>query len=639
MAVARTRTRRVFAGPLAFLAVLALIGAACGGGTTAGSPSPGGSSGGSVQKGGVYRTAIEDFGFTGAFDPTGEYLGNAWGLYSELLLRNLVTFKHVKGVAGNQIVADLATDTGQASADGLTYTFHLKSGLKWGPPLSRAITTKDILFAFQRIESSALVAQYGFYYDGTIVGMNGAVDKKAQAIKISGIETPDDSTIVFHLQQPTGDFLFRLALPAAAPIPPEVAGCFSRAGDYGRDVVSSGPYMIKGIHQVDASSCDAIKPASGFDPTKFMKLVRNPNYDAATDSPSVRSNNIDGFLALIDSNTDDIFNKVETGELDGSWTSQPPPQVLQKYATDPTLRPLFHTDSGDRTWYITMNLIVPPFDDVHVRKAVNFVINKSALQKAWGGPLRGRIATHNIPPEVLPGFPSNYNPYPSPNNAGDLAAAKNEMKQSKYDSNGDGECDSSVCKNVLFVNRTTTPFVNLTPTIQQDLSKIGIQLKPRELDPSTAYTTIQTVRNLIPIAANAGWGKDYADPGTFAVLWDSSGINCEGQINYPEVGMTEAQARRCGVLAQWKAAGGPSIPSVDTQFDECSKLTGQDRQNCWIDFDKNLVENVAPWVPYLWANSFTITAKSVTHYEYDQFPGVISFCHIAVDNHISADSI
>jgi hypothetical protein len=44
-------------------------------------------------------------------------------------------------------------------------------------------------------------------------------------------------------------------------------------------------------------------------------------------------------------------------------------------------------------------------------------------------------------------------------------------------------------------------------------------------------------------------------------------------------------------------------------------------------------------VPYLWANSFTITAPSVTHYEYDQFPGVISFCHIAVNNHISADSI
>jgi len=132
----------------------------------------------------VYRTAIEDFGFTGAFDPTGEYLGNAWGLYSEMLIRTLVTFKHVEGVAGDEIAPDLATNTGDISSDGLTYTFHLKPGLKWGPPLDRAITTKDIAFAFQRIDSSALVAQYGFYYDGTIEGMNGAVDKKASDISI-----------------------------------------------------------------------------------------------------------------------------------------------------------------------------------------------------------------------------------------------------------------------------------------------------------------------------------------------------------------------------------------------------------------------------------------------------------------------
>ena len=62
-----------------------------------------------MKKGGVYRTAIEDFGFTGAFDPTGEYLGTAFGLYSQLLLRNLVTYKHVEGSAGDVIVPDLAT--------------------------------------------------------------------------------------------------------------------------------------------------------------------------------------------------------------------------------------------------------------------------------------------------------------------------------------------------------------------------------------------------------------------------------------------------------------------------------------------------------------------------------------------------
>jgi ABC-type transport system substrate-binding protein len=281
-----------------------------------------------------------------------------------------------------------------------------------------------------------------------------------------------------------------------------------------------------------------------------------------------------------------------------------------------------------------MNLLTPPFDDIHVRKAVNLIIDKSALQKAWGGPIHGQIATHILPPTVLPGFPSNYDPYPSPNHNGDLTAAKNEMKQSRYDSNGDGVCDASVCKNVLFINRTTPPHVNMTPTIQEDLSEIGIDVKVRELDTGTAYTTIQTVKNLVPIAANAGWGKDYADPGTFAVLFDSSGINCEGQINYAEVGMTAKQAADCGVTSNYQKAlqGNPNMDSVDSQFDQCNKLSGQARSTCWVGFDKNLMENVVPWVPYLWATALTIVGNSVTHYDFDQFAGMISLCHIAVSN-------
>ena len=111
-----------------------------------------------------------------------------------------------------------------------------------------------------------------------------------------------------------------------------------------------------------------------------------------------------------------------------------------------------------------------------MRKAVNFAINKAALQKAWGGPIHGPVATHIMPPTVIPGFPSDYDPYPSANHAGDVNAAKNEMKQSKYDSNGDGICDAPQCKNVLFVNRTTPPHVNMTPTITENLAAIGIQL-------------------------------------------------------------------------------------------------------------------------------------------------------------------
>src|SRR5207244_6943818 len=133
-------------------------------------------------------------------------------------------------------------------------------------------------------------------------------------------------------------------MPATAPVPKEVAGCFSKAGDYGRDVISSGPYMIKGEDQIDTSSCSTIKPISGFDPTKVMTIVRNPAYDPSTDSPDVRANNIDGLQITIDTNTADIFQKIQNGDLDGSWASTPPTPVEQQYLTNPDLKGLLHAD-------------------------------------------------------------------------------------------------------------------------------------------------------------------------------------------------------------------------------------------------------------------------------------------------------
>ena len=100
--------------------------------------------------GGVFRVEWESsFDFTGGFDPTAEYLGEAFGIYSNLLVRTLVGYNHVAGAPGNKIVPDLATNTGVVSNGGKTYTFHLKQGVKFGPPLNRAITSKDVLYAFQ----------------------------------------------------------------------------------------------------------------------------------------------------------------------------------------------------------------------------------------------------------------------------------------------------------------------------------------------------------------------------------------------------------------------------------------------------------------------------------------------------------
>ena len=103
--------RKKTLGLIALLGVFSIIAAACGGGKTNTGATPSTAVGG--KAGGVYRSAIEDFGFTGAFDPTGEYLGTAFGFFSQMMIRNLVTYDHILGTAGDKIVPDLATDTGQ----------------------------------------------------------------------------------------------------------------------------------------------------------------------------------------------------------------------------------------------------------------------------------------------------------------------------------------------------------------------------------------------------------------------------------------------------------------------------------------------------------------------------------------------
>jgi peptide/nickel transport system substrate-binding protein len=604
--------------------VVALLAAACGGGDDDG----GGTQQATPQKGGVLRTAQSDFGLTNGFDPTGEYIATGIDFYGALL-RTLMSYKHVADAAGNELFPDLAAAAPEISSDGLTYTFKLKPGLKWAPPLNREITSQDVAYAFQRINTAPLVAQYGFYYYGVVKGMDGKAKSADQ--KISGIETPDNQTIIFNLEKPTGDFLYRISMPAAAPIPEEVGKCFTKAGDYGRYVIASGSYMIQGSDQLDISSCKAMKPISGFDPSKELTMVRNPNYDQATDN--LRSNYVDAIQVTIDTNVDDIFNKIQAGQLDASLSDQPPKPVLQQYLTDPAKKPYLHSNSGDRTWYITLNWAVPPFDDVHVRKAANWVMDKAGILQAWGGTTLGDIATHNIPPIVLGGkLGADYNPYASPDNKGDEAKAKEEMKQSKYDSNKDGVCDADACKNLVMINRNVTPWTDAEPVVVASLQKIGIEVKPRELASSAAYTTIQTVKNMIPIAMNAGWGKDYADAYTFAgPLYDSRSIIPTGNTNYSLQGLTESQASELGI----KFPSGAQIFSVNADIDACQQIPGDQadqRNDCYANLDKKLMEQGPPWVPYLWAKNVTITAPSMTKYEFDQFSGYLSVTQVAVNN-------
>jgi peptide/nickel transport system substrate-binding protein len=621
---------------LAAVSALAVLVAGCGSkksssGTTTTTSSSGGNNSavgsgtydnGTSTKGGIYRIGWEQsFGFTNNFDPTGEYLGNAWGLYSNLMLRPLVGYKHQPGAAGNELVGDLATEVPDPTDRGLTYTYKLRQGVKFGPPVNRVVTSKDVAYAMNRLANPNDGGQYSFYYT-VIKGWDAVANGTAKTV--SGISTPDDNTIVFHLTKRAGDFNLRMSMPATAPIPEEVAKCFEgKPGDYGRDVVSSGPYMIQGADKVKDTTCAGLKSMSGYDGANgnHITLVRNPNYDPKTDP--YRKNYPDQFQFVVNSNADDIFAKVQAGQLEDE-VSSPAPKVIRTYATDPALKPMMIPNVGDRTNYFTMNLTQAPFDDIHIRKAMNWITDKAALQKAWGGPIPGAIAGHVVPPVLYNNGLAEYDPYATPGNAGDLAKAQAEVKLSKYDPGKTGKCTASACKGVLVIADTRSVDTRMVPILEADAAKIGMTLTVRSIN--GAYTTIQTPSKNIPFSERPSWGKDYADPYTFfAELFDSGAIIKSGNTNYSLVGLTPEIAKTVGAKGNID-----NVPSIDPAIAACSSQLAQARTNCWEGVDKKLMTTVVPWVPYLWPNNVFIVGPTVTHWNYDQFTDGPAYSSVSV---------
>ena len=113
---------------------------------------------------------------------------------------------------------------------------------------------------------------------------------------------------------------------------------------------------------------------------------------------------------ILNTNAQDIFDKTAAGQIDLAFASEPA-EVIREYTTNPDIEHLYKVNSGDRTWYVTMNLTQPPFDDIHVRKAANWIMDKEGLRRAWGGEPKGEIANHIVPDAMFGGELDDYAPY------------------------------------------------------------------------------------------------------------------------------------------------------------------------------------------------------------------------------------
>jgi peptide/nickel transport system substrate-binding protein len=616
---------------IAVVAVLGIVAAACGG-SNGGGGSSGATGGtgatGTDLSGGTLRMAMLG-DVSAAFDPQKEYYSVAWEYLQCCLLRTLSSYKGVPtDDGGTQLFPDLAAAAPTVSDDQLTWTYQLKPGVHYGDPFTDVtVTAQDFIRALEReANPKANVGGYSFYYS-VIKGFDDFASGKADSI--SGLSAPDDSTLKIEVTTPTADLGYRLAMPAAAPIPPNADAALGAAEghdkDYGRFLVATGPYEFQGADALDFSKPAADqKPVAGYTPGRSIILVRNPGWDASTDD--LRPAYPDEIDVTIGGNNDDLYNKIESNDLDFVVDGAVPPDVIRKYQTNPDLQSKINVYPSDALRYISFNFLVPPFDDIHVRKAFNWALDKQGMRQLRGGETTGEIAGHIMVNSLENNLLKDYDPYATPNSAGDIAKAKAEMAQSKYDTNHDGVCDAPECSNILAMTDREDPYPKQAALIAPIMQQIGLTFDVKELERTTMYSKCNDLHALAGICLGPAWGKDFPAGYTFAgPLFDSSALfpSC---CNYDGLGATSAQIKEFGYTAV------TSVPSVDDKIAACAKTQGDALFQCWADFDSYLMENVVPFAPYLFDNSVDITSDNVINYSFDQFAGLAAFDQMAVAN-------
>jgi len=619
--VALKRALRV----IAVVTVLGLVGTACGGGTTD-EPSPSGPPAEELSGGTLNMAMLADV--TAAFDPQKEYYSVTWEYYRCCLLRQLMSYEGVPtDEGGAEIHPDLAAGEPTQSEDGLTWTYQIKPGLMYAPPKEDTeITAQDFIRAMEReANPKANVGGYSFYYS-VIEGFDdfGAGD----ATEISGLAAPDTHTLEITTTVPVGDISYRFAMGAAAPIPPDDEG--ERMGvaeghdrNYGRFLVASGPYMFEGSETMDFSADPKDQTeAPGYIPGRQIVLVRNPSWSA--DSDELRDAYPDEIQVRIGGDNDDLYNQVAQGALDFVVDGAVPAEKIRDYQTNPDLQDRINIYASDAVRYVSFNLAVPPFDDVNVRKAVNWAFDKQGFRQLRGGPSTGEIAGHIFVNSLQDGILADYDPYQTTNASGDVEKAKEAMALSAYDTDQDGVCDAPECKNILTITDREDPYPEQSALLIQFLEPIGLTLDVKQLERGTMYNKCNDANSKHALCAGPGWGKDYADGVTFGEpLFSSAGL-WESCCNYSLVGATDEQLKGWG----YDVTG---VPSIDEKEDECSGLEpGAERFQCWAELDQQLMEEVVPWVPYLFDNSVDIISENVVNYSFDQFAGLAAFDSMAV---------
>ena len=541
----------------------------------------------SSKKGGELKAqASSDFD---SLDPARTYYAYSWD-FQRLWQRTLLAFKPAPGLEGNKLEPDIATSLGKASADAKTWTYTLKKGIKFED--GTAVTSKDVKYAVERIFAGSIITGGPTYLDDLLSGQTPEykgpyTDKTPDHMGLTTVDTPNDQTIVFHLNKPFSDFDYLMSIPGSTPVPSKVDLNPATGGTkYAFRPVSVGPYKI-----------------ASYTPNKSLKLVRNDQWDPSTDSlrkalPDTVNVTMGLDPIVMDNN---LFAGTYDLTIDGFGLQQ---ADVPKASTTPEIKARSDNGPGVAMRYISIQQEVAPLNNVHCRRAVQYAADKVALQYARGGPVAGGKIEGSMVVPSLNSYEKDYIPYPSgADNKGNLDKAKEEL----------AACGKpgGFKVNMATTNKGKGPLV--ATALQQALKRVNIDVNIEQVDAANYYSGFIGSRTNVKAKklglAVAGWGPDFP---TEYGYWESI---IDGAVLKRDVSSNYAALDDPAINADIKNA----IESTDAK--KKAKL--------WIDVSHRVMDS-AVLLPFVSDIALGVHSARVTNVSFAPTFGLYDYMNVGV---------
>jgi ABC-type transport system substrate-binding protein len=580
------------------IALVLLLAAAC----TGSSARTSASSRGPV--GGTLRIGMENPASWG-LDPVHEWSSATWELLGCCLVRTMMSYNLAGTSPDLRPIPDLAAAPPEISADGLTWTFDLRRGIHYAPPLADVeVTSGDFVRAIMRAAAAEDPEDPGL---GGYLRMIEGIDdyERGRAASIVGLGTPDSSTLRITTTRLDSTLLYLLALPLTSPIPPEpgdgtapfgvATGYDDRnaepdggATSYGPVLVASGPYMVEGAGDVDLTLPPAERqPPSGFTPADVgthdsdvrlypsITFVRNPSWRPQDDPlrPALADR-----IEIVGGPAHRLFRQMRAGDLDLVFDAEPPEKLLRTYQDDPALRPLVRSPIGSPgLLFAAFNVAKPPFDDVAVRIAVATAMDRAGLAEMVGGSSI-RPAQHFAVDTFEASLLASWAAIAGAGGHGDVAAAAAAMRDSRY-AHG-GRCADPSCDGVpIVVREEMRPGI---PVFRRALHALGIVPEIRIDDP---YECTDPTAD-VAMCVGLGWAPDFPSASQYLGAFFAG----DAIFNTSRLGASPAQLRRWGYTVT-------HVPTLDAEIDRCERELGSEQAPCWARLDEYIMTQLMPAVP------------------------------------------